>query len=414
VHSTTDQDVQPFEVFRHGEAHARELVSWLIKDLVFENGTGLASGQWGTAKTFTVLDLAGSVMTGLPFAGREVVRQGGVLFVAAEGANQIRIRLEALVEAKLRPAGEASGQPVALRLPYSWIEDCPNLQDDDELARLAVTAEREAEHIHEQFGLPLALIVIDTLSATGNFKDANDAAEGQRVMNRLAVLSRVTGAFVLVVDHFGKAAEAGTRGTTAKEAAADIVLALLADREINGTVSNLRMALRKLRGGQVGIETPFFLRVVDMGEGNSTCVVEWQEPPKAAAGSEPIKEQWPKSLRIFKSALTLVLVGQSKPIQPYGSEGATVRAAALDVLRHEFMATYPADGDDPDSAKRKAFSRALKEARDRELIGSRVVDGIDHIWLVDPDSGTKNQGDVEGQSGPGPNGTSGGTGQDTP
>ena len=83
-----------FDLFWHGKKYDRELRPWLVKGLIFENGTGLASGQWGAAKTFSVLDLAGSIITGTPFAGREVVRQGGVLFVAAEGASEIPIRLK--------------------------------------------------------------------------------------------------------------------------------------------------------------------------------------------------------------------------------------------------------------------------------------------------------------------------------
>ena len=83
-------------------------------------------------------------------------------------------------------------------------------------------------------------------------------------MNWLAELSRQTGAFVLAVDHFGKAVETGTPGISAKEAAADVVLALLADREITGNMSHTRMALRKLRAGNVGTETPFDLRVVNL------------------------------------------------------------------------------------------------------------------------------------------------------
>ena len=283
----SQQSPQLFELFWHGKEYNRELRSWLVKDLILETGQGLASGQWGTAKTFTVLDLAASVMTITPFAGREVVRQGGVLFVAAEGAYEIPIRLKGVVEEKLRPAALASGilgqATVDLEsLPFAWIEDCLNLQDNGDFNKLVETAKQAAQNIRDQFDLPLALIVIDTLSAVGNFKDANDAAEGQRIMNRLAELSRQTGAFVLAVDHFGKAVETGTRGSSAKEAAADVVLALLADREINGTVSNLRMALRKLRGGKVGTETPFDLRVVNMGF-ETTCVVEWmadRAPPQ--------------------------------------------------------------------------------------------------------------------------------------
>ena len=235
----SQQSPQLFELFWHGKEYNRELRSWLVKGLILETGQGLASGQWGTAKTFTVLDLAASVMTITPFAGREVVRQGGVLFVAAEGAYEIPIRLKGVVEEKLRPAALASGGTVDLEnLPFAWIEDCLNLQDNGDFNKLVATAKQAAQNIRDQFDLPLALIVIDTLSAAGNFKDANDAAEGQRIMNRLGELSRQTGAFVLAVDHFGKAVETGTRGSSAKEAAADVVLALLADREINGTISN--------------------------------------------------------------------------------------------------------------------------------------------------------------------------------
>ena len=240
-------------------------------------------------------------MTITPFAGREVVRQGGVLFVAAEGAYEIPIRLKGVVEQKLRPAALASGTVDLENLPFAWIEDCPNLQDNGDFDRLVETAKQAAQNIRDQFDLPLALIVIDTLSAAGSFKDANDAAEGQRIMNRLGELSRQTGAFVLAVDHFGKAVETGTRGSSAKEAAADVVLALLADREINGTISNIRMALRKLRGGKVGTETPFDLRVVDLGLNNMRRGVDGGQ--SAATGRGAARERWPRSLRIFKPAL---------------------------------------------------------------------------------------------------------------
>ena len=104
----SQQSPQLFELFWHGKEYNRKLRSWLVKGLILETGQGLASGQWGTAKTFTVLDLAASVMTITPFAGREVARQGGVLFVAAEGAYEIPIRLKGVVEEKLRPAALAS------------------------------------------------------------------------------------------------------------------------------------------------------------------------------------------------------------------------------------------------------------------------------------------------------------------
>ena len=204
-----------------------------------------------------------------------------------------------MVEEKLRPEALASG----LGLTTVIWRTCRLLG-----SRIAPTSRVTATSIGSwrpqsrrtryprPFDLPLALIVIDTLSATGNFRDANDAAEGQRIMNRLAELSRQTGAFVLAVDHFGKAVETGTRGSSAEEAAADVVLALLADREINGAISNTRMALRKLRGGKVGAETPFNLRVVDLGS-ETTCVVEWRTDTASPQDDAAARQRWPRSLR---------------------------------------------------------------------------------------------------------------------
>ena len=60
-------------------------------------GHGLLSGEWGTGKTFVALDLAAALMTGQPFVGHTVKRQCGVLFICAEGADGVRLRLDAVV-----------------------------------------------------------------------------------------------------------------------------------------------------------------------------------------------------------------------------------------------------------------------------------------------------------------------------
>ena len=111
------------------------------------------------------------------------------------------------------------------------------------------------------------------------------------------------------------------------------MLALLADREIGGTVSNMRMALRKLRGGKVGTETPFDLRVVNLGF-ETTCVVEWMADRTPPLGAGAARERWPRSLRIFKAAVETVVIEHGKPMQPFGNEGPTVKAVPLDTVRY--------------------------------------------------------------------------------
>src|SRR3954447_8224299 len=59
-------DAALIEVHWHGEDDQAVARPMLVKGLLPERGKALVSGQWGTFKTFVVLDLAGSVMTGWP------------------------------------------------------------------------------------------------------------------------------------------------------------------------------------------------------------------------------------------------------------------------------------------------------------------------------------------------------------
>lgn len=382
---SASEQTSPIELFWHGETYDRAPRSWTIKNLLPETGAGLLSGQWGTAKTFAGLDMSAAIMTATPFAGREITRRGGVLFVAAEGATEIPIRLQGLVEHKLSPlalAEAAAGRPIRAdleSLPFAWIEECPSLKDGFD--RLLAGAQSAASHIAEQFDLPLALIIVDTLNAAANFKDGNDAAEGQFIMNRLNDLSRKTGAFVLAVDHFGKAVETGTRGTSAKEAAADMVLALLADRDIAGNISNTRMAVRKLRGGSTGAETPFDLKVVELGNEETTCIIEWSAERAPEALGTGKRDRWPKSLKILRAALTDAMAGHGVSSKPF-PDGPELRTVTMQAVRDEFIAAYAGEAE----AKRKAFTRAVKTAREAGLICSREIGGIDHLWLPNPDT----------------------------
>jgi hypothetical protein len=58
----------------HGE-NATVATRWLIKNVLPETGTALIAGQWGSYKSTVALDLAVSVMTGTPFAGRFKVKR---------------------------------------------------------------------------------------------------------------------------------------------------------------------------------------------------------------------------------------------------------------------------------------------------------------------------------------------------
>src|SRR5262249_32745326 len=142
--------------------------------------------------------------------------------------------------------------------------------------------------------------------------DENDAVIGFKIMRVMSSLSAHTEAFVLGLDHFGKAVETGTRGTSSKEGDVDVVLALLGDKDIGGTISSTRLCARKRRNGPNGEEFAFRVKVVDMGideDGGqiTTLTIDW-----TVAGQDRTKisqdEGWTKSLRLLRRVLMNVLV----------------------------------------------------------------------------------------------------------
>ena len=205
-----------------------------------------AVGPVGLRQTFVVFDLAAALGTGQPFLGHAVKRQCGVLLIAAEGASEVRLRLDAVVRNK---CGNME------RAPFRWYETTPLLLQKGAVETLIAMARQADDSLQQEFGLPLGLVVIDTIAACAGYPragDENDSAAAQTVMNVLKAIAETLGCFVLGVDHFGKNVEAGTRGASSKEGAADVVLACLGDKELNGSVTNTRLAVRKNRGGQQG------------------------------------------------------------------------------------------------------------------------------------------------------------------
>lgn len=367
----------------HGDVDVELRRKYLVKKLIPETGTGLLPGQWGTYKTFVALDLAGAVMTGATFAGHAIKRRGGALFVAVEGREEIPIRLEALNQVK---CGKAE------RLPFFCLDDIPRLLERGAADKIAADANAVAAEMQQRFSLPLALIIVDTVAAGAGYAksgDENDAAIAQRIMDTLARISKLTGAFVLAVDHFGKAVETGTRGSSAKESFADVVLALLGEKELGGGVMNPRMAARKRRGGANGEEFAFTMQLVALGTDEDgdpidTLVLEWggEIEPSVVDG----EKDWAKAsrdVRLLRRVMMELLTEHATELQ---LAEVSIRALDQETVRTEFYRSKAADGTPPQqqAARQKAFRRAVDTARDRQLIGVRVIGEQTWLWLTIP------------------------------
>jgi hypothetical protein len=339
--------------------------SYLVDETVPEIGVVILGGQWGAAKTFVGADLTAAVIVGGNFAGKTVNRTGGVLWLAAEGENEIEPRVYAAI-------GARGGDPDAKQPFARQAVSVPCLTDKDALERLRAMANEAAAHMREHFDCDLVAIVIDTLAAAAGFDDENSASETQKVMNIAAAMAREAKAPVLVLDHYGKVADTGIRGSSAKSGAADAILACLGDRDQDtGATTNRRMAVTKLRSGPTGRIINFRLAQTDDG---STCTVVWSV---VAAVAEPPKgKPLPKSLRTLKRAFDEALGAFGKDTVPRVGM-PTVRAVDREHVRDEFMRLYPADkAEDAKKAahaKGEAFRRGVLDAVERGVLCSLNV-----------------------------------------
>ena len=159
------------------------------------------------------------------------------------------------------------------------------------------------------------------------------------------------------------------------------MLSLIAPQTKEGVVEHRTLAIRKLRGGSTGDRIGFSLKPVSFGadeDGDeiTTCVVEFKEGPVAARTNF---DPW-KVAKDLNRALLVVLAERGQDMHPFHDQGPKVRAAPLKAVRAELFKAYPSEGSD--DAKRQAWKRQLKRARDNGVVGTREIDGEDFIWLA--------------------------------
>lgn len=192
------------------EAQALEPSPGLIGNVLFTNSSALLYGPWGSLKTFLALDWALCVGTDTPWLDTHAVQSGHVVYICAEGAQNIGQRISAWKR--------YHGWPVDTPAHFTLIADVVNLLDAGDVHLLVEQVER--------LNVIPALIVFDTVAWAMLGSDENSATSAGLVIGAMRQLRERWECTVLGVHHAGKDATRGARGSNAFAANVDTVIAV--------------------------------------------------------------------------------------------------------------------------------------------------------------------------------------------
>lgn len=210
----------------------------LIPTMFDYDTLALLYGKRGSYKSFLALDLALHVAYGMRWH-TQPIDPCEVVYICAEGHHGLAQRIDAWQA-------------------HHGIHDDPT--------RLAIYAEAVNFTSPSQVGTfadacryrAVKFVIIDTLARCTTGADENSSRDMGLALEQLDVLRRRTGACVLVVHHSGKAIDAGARGSSAIEAAADSVF------EIGATDGLVTLKCTKQKHHAEG--NPRYLRAVPVSE----------------------------------------------------------------------------------------------------------------------------------------------------
>lgn len=313
----------------------------LVDGLLQRGSLSVIYGPTGCRKTFLALDIAMSVARGEPWRGL-AVEIGSCLYLAAEAGKSFQNRVFAY---KLHHGLEDAN------LHFAALTAMVDLRNPDADISEIITIMEQMEARTET---PVALVIVDTLSAVAAGSDEGAEDMGDLVEN-LKRIRQETGAHVCGIHHTGKDTGRGARGHTILPAAADTMIEVVPDN-----ISPISIAhVRKQRDLPTEGSFAFGLSVVEVGTSRNgkivtSCVVEHLETSQI-----PKRTSLSARQRNALDVLNNIVVDHGKPAPDEKHYPPGARVVSVDLWR-EYL--FKAGVLDKDTANPRADFKRLREA----------------------------------------------------
>jgi hypothetical protein len=261
--ATSEQPAAAAPAFRlldDAEIEAEPDPEWRVEDVLPADALAVLYGPSEGGKSFLALDWALSLASGRASLGH-AVRQGPVVYVAAEGWSGIKRRVRAWKDAR----------GVSGRVGVYFFSGNVNLMERGDVGRLLLA-------IRAKVGGDPGFIVFDTLNQSMPGGDENASKDMGLAIGTAQELRRTTGATVLLVHHCRRQDEQ-ERGHGSLRNAADTMLSLaVGDDDVR--------VLTCTKQRNAGYFEPIRFNLVQQGD--SLVVVD---PPIGGSGQALTKSQ---------------------------------------------------------------------------------------------------------------------------
>jgi hypothetical protein len=284
-----------------------------------------------------------------------------VIYIAAEGQNGVRKRIEAFRQ----KYDLADATP-----PFALIPTGVDLLDPEaDTAPLIVKVKAAAARF------PIKLVVVDTLAramAGGNENAPDDMGAFIRNIDRIR---EETGAHVMIVHHCGKDLAKGARGHSSLRAATDTEIELTSD----GDTGIKTACIKKQKDGEEGIQFVFRLEGLTIGTDEDgdpirSCVVHHE----GVDASTQTKQKKEKPLSAEHQAAIDILRNVMAEKGRAVTHNSIPRGVVVVTLDEWTAAARRGCVIEEGNTGRQRWHRTKVTLRGKRLIG---MDG-DYVWLV--------------------------------
>lgn len=356
----------------------------IIHGVVPTDGIFLISGHSKSGKSFIAVDFALSVASGQPFWGYPIEKRMGVAYLATEGAGGIDNRIEAAKKFR----GIEDGQPIAV------FKNPGQINDPETFKTLISDLKLANEIMLRRWGVPLGIVILDTLTKGLIIKDMNDTPEATRHMLFLEhEFEKALGVLFVAIHHIPKAARFGALGSQVYTSYPETVMEVVCDRdEKTNKVEKRTLFQTKNKEGEEIEFGEFSLEKVSLGADSKEREIASVAIKRVMAALQPdwdkICSKLGKSEKGVLAALQAALDSGAwfdYPVSGYSPETmVTVRAVTYDDLHATMQRTYNPEGTPRQihDRVRKAIQTAtpILEKSGKIGCGMHGTDGI--FWLT--------------------------------